>query len=388
MCVIIIKQKDKRIKKETLKTSAKINPHGLGIVWLDTFEVSYHKSNEYKMLYTERPFIAHFRYATVGKVNRANTHPFQCGINKDEYLMMNGTIHGLGNHKECDSKVLAKKLGYIPRRNWKKELAKHDEVRFVSVNTRTRSFQIYNRKLYTFKNGIWYSKDNVLQDNLVAVYGTLKKNHSNYYHYLRGSKYVGGGKTKDKYPMVIDSLPYVLKHKGKGHNVQVDVFKVSNTKLEDLDRLEGHPNWYFREKVDIRMKDGKILSCWLYFNKKEFKEGTQTHASYSQSFSGYGGNYIGNGGSLWKRGRFGDLHSTTPAPTKVANPDRQQLNFEWDNVEIWEDECEPTTITDSVKGEYYCPTCYGNVNYDEFNNYHCDKCDEWFTTNEIMRDQI
>ena len=85
MCVIIIKQKDKRIKKETLKTSAKINPHGLGIVWLDTFEVTYHKSNEYAVLYTERPFIAHFRYATIGKVNKENTHPFRCGFKTDEY---------------------------------------------------------------------------------------------------------------------------------------------------------------------------------------------------------------------------------------------------------------------------------------------------------------
>ena len=30
MCIIIIKQKDKKISRETLKTSAKINPHGLG----------------------------------------------------------------------------------------------------------------------------------------------------------------------------------------------------------------------------------------------------------------------------------------------------------------------------------------------------------------------
>ena len=107
MCVIIIKQKNNVMSEEIAKTSSKINPHGLGIIWLDTFEVTYHKSKDYRKLITKRPFIAHFRYATIGAVNKANTHPFVCGNNKDEYLMMNGTIKGLGSAELCDSKALA-----------------------------------------------------------------------------------------------------------------------------------------------------------------------------------------------------------------------------------------------------------------------------------------
>ena len=84
------------MSEEIAKTSSRINPHGLGIIWLDTFEVTYHKSKDYKTLLTERPFIAHFRYATKGAINLANTHPFICGKNKDEMLMHNGTIKGLG----------------------------------------------------------------------------------------------------------------------------------------------------------------------------------------------------------------------------------------------------------------------------------------------------
>ena len=71
MCIIIIKQKGKVVPREILKTSSRINPHGLGIVWLDTFETTYHKSKEFKVLDNDRPYIAHFRYATVGKVCRA-----------------------------------------------------------------------------------------------------------------------------------------------------------------------------------------------------------------------------------------------------------------------------------------------------------------------------
>ena len=52
MCVIIIKQAGKKVPQEVAKTSSRINPHGLGVIWLDTFEVTYHKSNEYKVLFT------------------------------------------------------------------------------------------------------------------------------------------------------------------------------------------------------------------------------------------------------------------------------------------------------------------------------------------------
>ena len=53
MCVIIIKQKGKVVPSSVLKSSARINPHGLGIVWLDTLKVSYHESKEYNVLETD-----------------------------------------------------------------------------------------------------------------------------------------------------------------------------------------------------------------------------------------------------------------------------------------------------------------------------------------------
>ena len=77
MCVIIIKQNKQKIDRDILKRSAKVNPHGLGVVWLDNYELTYHQSDRYKILDTDRPFIAHFRYATVGVVNKNNMHPFR-----------------------------------------------------------------------------------------------------------------------------------------------------------------------------------------------------------------------------------------------------------------------------------------------------------------------
>ena len=107
MCVIIIKQTDKQLSKTILRTSSRINPHGLGIVWLDTYETTYHKSSDWKKLVTNRPFIAHFRFATKGKINKANTHPFVCGKNKHELLMHNGTIPNIGTDAQSDSRMLS-----------------------------------------------------------------------------------------------------------------------------------------------------------------------------------------------------------------------------------------------------------------------------------------
>lgn len=399
MCIIIIKQKEKqKVSKEVLKTSSKINPHGLGIVWLDTFEVSYHKSKEYSILNTNRPYIAHFRYATIGKVNRSNTHPFVCGNNKNELLMMNGSIYGMGNNKVCDTKVLANKLGTMNRHLWKKELSEY-EHRFVSINTRTRTFQIYNKELWTKKDGVWFSKDNVLQDNVIAVYGTLKKGYSNYHRYLSSSKFVGKGTTQDKYPLIIEGLPYVVNKKGTGHNVEVNVFKVSKSVFNNIDMLEGHPKWYRREIIPIKLESGKVIKCWIYFNPKQVDKNTKLHKTYTQQNYGYGyGHHSTNwwSGYSKRKSTFGKIKKSKPK--KEFTPtlfDWSNNSFDWGTVKPIEDlsvdSCRDNEIVreeDVVNTNPYCVDCYSELQFDEWENYYCNSCGGWFTKSEVLTDSI
>jgi len=287
MCVIIIKQKGREVLESTLQNSATINPDGLGIVWLDDFSLEYYESEEWEVLKTERPYIAHFRYATVGKVCRENMHPFMCGKNRDELLMQNGTIHGFGNKDMTDTEHLAITLGDIDRKDWSKTLSKYNS-RFVTINMKKKSFQIYNKKDWTIKDGVWYSKTNVLKNIPVAVYGTLKLGNSNN-GYMANQVYVGGGDTKDKYPLVISGLPYLVNKVGIGYNVEVDVFMVDEHGLKMLDRLEGHPIWYKREIIPIRMYDNTIMECWVYFNEKKII-GRELHDSYDEEYIKYRGN--------------------------------------------------------------------------------------------------
>tara|TARA_R100001594_G_scaffold11802_6_gene26483 strand:- start:1234 stop:2334 length:1101 start_codon:yes stop_codon:yes gene_type:complete len=366
MCIIIVKQKGKSVSRSTLKTSSKINPHNLGVVWLDTFEVSYHKSKDWEVLDTHRPYIAHFRYATIGKINKENTHPFVCGQNKNEVLMMNGTIHGMGNIKECDTKILAKGLGGVSRHLWKDKLSNYN-CRFVSINLKHRTFQIYNKELWTHKEGVWYSKDNVLQDNLIAVYGTLKKGYSNYHRYLTNSKYVGSGNTQDKYPLVIQGLPYMVNQKGVGYNVDVDIFRVSDTILKDIDRLEGHPNWYKRIQVPITTKKNKkTLICWIYFNPQRVDNTSKLYKTYTQN------------NRIWSGYKVNSYKPTSFNWSKVTPIDEVEINR--DN--------ELRDLEEVFSDTPYCAECLHDLEFDSFNSYHCNGCGSWFSETEVLTNNL
>lgn len=309
MCVILIKDNHDVINEQLLKNSKDKNPDGLGVVWLDTNELTYHESKDIDVLRAERPYIAHFRYATVGEVSLANCHPFPIG-DTGEYLMQNGTVRNLGNKQTTDTEHLADLLADIPRQLWR-EVLEMTDCRFVVTDL--HSYDVFNDDLWFEYEGVLVSKENVLptyiksfnnyygyedfydpfDDNLskwneyddyvaVAVYGTLKKGHNNYYNYLGDADYLGSGITADKYPLIIEGLPYVLNKPGEGEHIDVDVFYVSRQELKALDGLEGHPNWYYREEIEIVMDDSSIEYAYLYFNDTVADNGKH-HKTYTQN---------------------------------------------------------------------------------------------------------
>lgn len=383
MCVIIVKNNRQKLGLDTAKKSARVNPHGLGVVWLDTYKITYHKSNEYKVIAnTTRPFIAHFRYATIGKVGKSNTHPFQCGNKPHEYLMMNGTIKGLGDVNTCDTKVLANNLGDLPRNTWKEHL-KQFLCRFVSVNVRNKSFQIYNKQLWVQHNGILFSKANVVEGNYVAVYGTLKKNYSNYWWYLGESTYVGRGKTYSKYPLVIAGLPYLINEKGKGHNVEIDLFKVTDATLSDLDRLEGHPNWYRREQIYVDVNGKKVLA-WIYFNIREKSAGREFHKSYKQEtkYTKQDYYYDWMGFNSTSKNSTDSCEVSKPDVKPEPAKDTRQTSFYFED-EIFHEEADKEF---DVKNEKpMCINCFHDLEWDGFANYFCNGCNDWFNEKEVKK---
>ena len=105
------------------------------------------------------------------------------------------------------------------------------------------------------------------EKNLLFIYGTLKQGFSNH-RYLAGSKFLGTARTQEKYAMYSDGLPFVIMTEPVSQ-IQGELYQVDDITLDLLDDIEGHPNWYRREQVEICLDDGNysITKAWVYFNK-------------------------------------------------------------------------------------------------------------------------
>ena len=99
----------------------------------------------------------------------------------------------------------------------------------------------------------------------VFVYGTLKKGFQ-YHHLIENSTFNGTAKTKEKYAMYQNDYPCVVKNEAVSF-IYGEVYSVEDSTLEKLDLLEGHPDSYCREQVQVMLDlDSLIMSAWLYFN--------------------------------------------------------------------------------------------------------------------------
>lgn len=306
MCLIIIKQNNTDlIDNNILQNAAVRNPHGLGVLWLDTGEL-YKTLDSFEAVEllgdTQRPFIAHLRYATVGEINEDNLHP----VNVDGgWLFTNGTLP-LGDEETSDTKVFASILRGLP-------LTKKLEVIQLAGEVRVCLYD--NGKIHT--HGQWHERDGVLYSkancfgplyegllheyyaeeediyaaetpwwetedvdreeeydefswegsDYVAVYGTLKRGRHNN-GYLLSSQFVSKGTTVNKYRMEDRGIPYVFE--GIPQNqVKVELWRVADSDKPGLDALEGHPHHYERKLVEIEAENGRKVTAWLYFGKVE-----------------------------------------------------------------------------------------------------------------------
>ena len=116
------------------------------------------------------------------------------------------------------------------------------------------------------------------QKNLVFVYGTLQKEFGNHRVMQRaGGEFIGKARTFNKYPLVVEGLPYLLDSRGDGENVEGEIYEVPDEGFSDLDQLEGHPNFYERriktfvlEKTEDMSdfdSESRTVKAWVYFLK-------------------------------------------------------------------------------------------------------------------------
>lgn len=262
MCVIIVNKDGKKLPNGIVAQAMAINPDGFGIAYLDG-DLEVIKTMDYTEAFEHvqsgRPYVAHFRYTTRGATNQDKCHPFPSG---DGVMFHNGTVNVPTKPDEVDSEVIADMVGGMNPVTRKKVLELTDS-RFVRVTN--GEVEIFNESKFINHHGVLYSKNNVLTGKLIAVYGTLRKGYGNH-SYLSSATFVGSGKTFDKYRMTGAGIPFLLQGKNvKGsNNVRVEVYSVNEWSLKSIDRLEGHPTWYKREKIGIRLDNGLIIGAETY----------------------------------------------------------------------------------------------------------------------------
>lgn len=128
------------------------------------------------------------------------------------------------------------------------------------------------------------------------VYGTLKRDFSNHY-LLEDQEYVGKAETWNNYIMLRHGIPYVYEaskaYRGdegypleliKGSMIQGEFYKVDDEALARIDQLEGHPSWYCRKQINIRVDigDDYPMTCraWIYFMRTQGSMRSKTHNGY------------------------------------------------------------------------------------------------------------
>lgn len=306
MCLIIHKPNaNSEIPEHYIDNAETINPDGFGIVFTDTNEcirtMDYNYARE--LVLVERPFVAHYRYATRGTINKDNCHPYH--IKQFSRLFSNGTVGNLGDKQLCDTAVVAGYLKWTPKKHWA-DMLSMTETRFAITHA---DGTVERHGDWHEKNGVFYSKNNCFYTkrsaigyhygnqyansawddgwddidnygiqntltttsdwdwqgiNRIAVYGTLKAGNHNHGLVSKGS-YIGAGLTINKYAMQDHGVPYVFKHRSRDQ-INVEVYEVPdyNQRLQ-IDSLEGHPDHYQRELIDVELLDGSTQTCWLYF---------------------------------------------------------------------------------------------------------------------------
>ncbi len=100
--------------------------------------------------------------------------------------------------------------------------------------------------------------------NAVFVYGTLKRGFGN--HILLDnseSEFLGDAKTSPDFTMFsMGGFPGCSKIGST--EIVGEVYNVSDRVLERLDSLEGHPEWYTRQRVLTTLGP-----AWMYLQKPE-----------------------------------------------------------------------------------------------------------------------
>jgi len=112
---------------------------------------------------------------------------------------------------------------------------------------------------------------NDLKEHLLAVYGTLKENFPNYFYYLNPNKPIFRGAVKIPFKMYSEGGFPLLFPSETDNSIYLEVFQVSEKLLLKIDRLEGVPHLYSREKIFLNEINSDVF-IYVITNREPYGE--------------------------------------------------------------------------------------------------------------------
>lgn len=105
----------------------------------------------------------------------------------------------------------------------------------------------------------------------IFTYGTLKKGFTNHF-ILENENFISAAITLHKYqmyPCTNFAFPFLIKSEEYDF-IKGEVFEiVSSETLSKLDVLEGYPDLYLKEFIEVKLENGKVLKALTYFKNEE-----------------------------------------------------------------------------------------------------------------------
>lgn len=107
----------------------------------------------------------------------------------------------------------------------------------------------------------------------VLVYGTLKNGYGNNRVMFRDggkAEFVSRAITREKLYVADGGFPMATRHLPPGAKPDVagqlvgEVWAMNDIAFANCDKLEGHPNFYTRQKIRASLDNGGNSSIWIY----------------------------------------------------------------------------------------------------------------------------
>tara|TARA_Y100000310_G_scaffold315346_1_gene365770 strand:+ start:529 stop:1416 length:888 start_codon:yes stop_codon:yes gene_type:complete len=174
MCLLILQEKESKIKDNLLKNAYNVNPDGVGYSYVDNGKLTTKKYRKYNKFLSNwksdvrefgsvTPFLLHFRLATHGlDEGTFNVHPFT--VRQGLVFAHNGIINEVDNDKKLsDTQVFNRDI----LKNLKKSFL-HDEILlkliegFIGASKlvflkNDSTYKIVNESAGHWKDGVWFS---------------------------------------------------------------------------------------------------------------------------------------------------------------------------------------------------------------------------------------